>query len=78
MHGARFPLARKLRASMSDEKLREFASTSEKGLPAHTAGHPHRNLGKYLHPPKAKLADHLTDLRSKGAFQSTAPRGATR
>ena len=48
-HGASFPMAQKLRKSMTMGQLHDFASGSMKGKPAHV-GHPHRNLGKYLHP----------------------------
>ena len=34
-HGADFPMAKKLRASMTHDKLREFAVGSEKGKPGH-------------------------------------------
>jgi hypothetical protein len=51
-HGAQFPMAKKLRGSMSMSQLHDFASGSEKGKPQHVASHPHRNLGKYLHPKK--------------------------
>lgn len=34
-HGATFPLARKLRASMSLQQLHDFASGSEAGKPQH-------------------------------------------
>ncbi len=34
-HGAQFPLAKKLRASMSKAQLHDFASGSEKGKPQH-------------------------------------------
>jgi hypothetical protein len=50
-HGATFPLAQKLRGSMSMKQLHDFASGSTKGKPAH-ASHPHKNLGHYLHPKK--------------------------
>jgi len=56
-HGANFPMAKKLRASMSMSQLHDFASGSMKGKPAHvkkSSGHPHRNLGKYLHPKKGR------------------------
>jgi uncharacterized protein DUF3008 len=60
-HGATFPLARKLRASMTHQQLHEFASGREKGKPEHVRSshhssvpHPHRNLGKYLHPKKGR------------------------
>jgi len=66
-HGASFPLARQVRGSMSLGQMGEFASTPSKGLPSHvkpaspakersetgsSMGHPHRNLGKYLHAKK--------------------------
>jgi hypothetical protein len=64
-HGANFPMAQKLRSSMTLGQLHDFAATKTKALPAHVkpetkakAGaeskssmpHPHGNLGKYLHP----------------------------
>jgi hypothetical protein len=54
-HGAKFPMAQKVRGSMSMSQLHDFAVGSMKGKPAHVAkasGHPHRNLGKYLHSKK--------------------------
>ena len=53
-HGAQFPMAQKLRASMTHQQLHDFASGPETGKPVHVAplGHPHANLGKYLHPKK--------------------------
>lgn len=33
--GAKFPLAKALRASMTMSQLRDFASTKTKGLPSH-------------------------------------------
>ena len=41
---------------MTTQQLHDYAATPRKGLPAKvsTSGHPHRNLGKYLHPKKAK------------------------
>ncbi len=54
-HGASFPMAQKVRASMSLNQLRDFAKGPMAGKPTHVAGpHPHKNLGKYLHPKKAK------------------------
>ena len=50
-HGAQFPMAQKIRSSMTHQQMHDFASGSMKGKPAHT-GHPHRNLGHYLHPAK--------------------------
>lgn len=32
-HGASFPMARKLRASMTGAQLHDYASTPDKGLP---------------------------------------------
>ena len=52
-HGATFPLAQKVRAGMSLGSLHDFAVTPSKGLPAHV-GHPHRNLGSYLHKAKKR------------------------
>ena len=55
-HGASFPMAQRLRQSMTLGQLHEFASTPEKSLPRHvsTAGHPARNLGKYHHPKRSR------------------------
>lgn len=36
-HGASFPMARKLRATMSHAQLHDFAATKTKGLPRHVA-----------------------------------------
>jgi hypothetical protein len=54
--GAKFPLARKLRASMSTSKLKEFASTPRTGLP------------KRAGLRRRTLASHLTALRMAGKF----------
>ncbi len=56
-HGASFPMAQKLRQSMSLAQMHDFAVGSEKGKPQHVAkpkpsGHPHKNLGAYLHAKK--------------------------
>jgi hypothetical protein len=53
-HGATFPMARKLRSTMTKGALSDFASGSMAGKPAHVGSFPHRNLGKYLHPPKPR------------------------
>lgn len=56
-HGADFPMAAKVRASMSLGQMRDFAEGPMTGKPAHVAGgHPnrHKNLGKFLHPTKGK------------------------
>jgi len=56
-HNADFPLARKLRASMTHDQLHDFAVGSEKGKPERVPSpkppHPHANLGAYLHRKKA-------------------------
>lgn len=52
-HGASFPMARSIRASMTHAQMHDFASGSMKGKPTHVkSAHPHRNLGGYLHKPK--------------------------
>lgn len=52
-HGASFPMAKAVRASMTLSQLGDFARGSMKGKPEHVKGqHPHKNLGKYLHKPK--------------------------
>ena len=59
-HGAQFPMAQKVRASMSLGQLHDFAKGSTKDKPQHvngaskSGGHPHRNLGKFLHPKRTK------------------------
>lgn len=57
-HGATFPMAKQVRASMTMSQMHDFAAGSMKGKPQHVkkAGgqHPHRNLGKYLHPKKSR------------------------
>ncbi len=55
-HGATFPLAEKLRGSMTHSQLHDFAVGSEKNKPQHVAAlnsHPNaKRLGAYLHPKK--------------------------
>jgi len=42
-HGADFPMAKKVRASMSRESMHDFAATPTKKLPEHTGeGRQHR------------------------------------
>ena len=53
-HGANFPMAQKIRSSMTHSQMHDFAVGSERGKPQHIASHPHKNLGAYLHPAKAK------------------------
>ena len=55
-HNAQFPLARSIRSEMTHSQLHDFAATPRKNLPAHVAkaGHPHKNLGAFLHKPKVK------------------------
>jgi hypothetical protein len=55
-HGADFPMARKVRSSMSAGDLHDFASGSMAGKPEHvrpkTAAHSLRNLKKRIHGKK--------------------------
>ncbi len=54
-HGAQFPMAKKVRGSMSMSQLHDFAVGSMKGKPAHVGRQqPHANLGHYLHPKKVR------------------------
>jgi hypothetical protein len=47
-HGADFPAAKKLRASMSHEQLHDFASGPMQGKPEHVShAHPHRLAGSH-------------------------------
>jgi hypothetical protein len=46
-HGAQFAAAKKLRATLSEQQLHDFASGSMKGKPEHT-----HNLGSYLRVTK--------------------------
>lgn len=38
-HGANFPMAKKVRASMSHQQMHDFAATKEKGLPVKVKAH---------------------------------------
>ena len=59
-HGANFPMARKIRSSMTHQQMHDFAVGSMQGKPSHVqvrhngqaVGHPHKNLGRFLHPKK--------------------------
>jgi len=55
-HGADFPMAAKVRESMSLGQMRDFSKGPMTGKPEHVkakrGGHPHANLGKFLHKPK--------------------------
>ncbi len=54
-HGAQFPMAQKVRSSMSLGQMHDFAVDSMKSKPQHVASqHPHKNLGGYLHPKKSR------------------------
>lgn len=46
-HGADFPMARKLRNSMSHQQLRDFAKTKTKRLPKHKGKTTASKLGDY-------------------------------
>ena len=50
-HGATFPMAQKVRASMTKGALSDFASGSMAGKPEHKPIH---NLKHYAHPPKPR------------------------
>ena len=58
-HGANFPMARKIRQSMTHQQMHDFSVGSEKNTPQHVgvraslASHPNAaRLGKWLHPKK--------------------------
>ena len=61
-HGANFPMAQKVRQSMTHQQMRDFAVGSERGKPQHVgnmraavASHPNASrLGKFLHPKKSR------------------------
>lgn len=56
-HGANFPMAKKVRKSMSHDQMHDFAATKEKGLPVAVKAHG-RHKAKKKHeekmPPKLK------------------------
>lgn len=55
-------MAREIRASMTPNQIKDFAKTPTAGLPTRVrrpnstvgVGHPHANLGNYLHPKKVR------------------------
>ncbi len=53
-HGAQFPAAQQIRASMSLGQMRDFARGPMAGKPEHVKKRhdPSKNLGKHLHPRK--------------------------
>jgi hypothetical protein len=57
-HGATFPMAQKVRASMTHQQLHDFSIGSMAGKPRHvkaTGGaHPLRNLKHFAHPKRGK------------------------
>lgn len=55
-HGATFPLAKHLRASMSHEQLHDFAVGSEQGKPEHVKGDTRhaRHLRSMMHQQTRK------------------------
>lgn len=60
-HGAQFPMAQKVRQSMTHNQMRDFAVTPRASLPAHIGmkasmgSHPNASrLGKFLHPKKSR------------------------
>lgn len=42
-HGADFPMAKKVRESMTHQQMHDFAATPTKKLPAHASGRAHRD-----------------------------------
>lgn len=60
-HGATFPMARKLRQSMTHQQLHDFSVGFEKNKPNHVGmraslkSHPNAaRLGKYLHAKRSR------------------------
>ena len=57
-HGADFPAAQQIRESMSLAQMQDFSRGPMTGTPervkAKRGGHPHANLGKFLHKAKGK------------------------
>ncbi len=54
-NGADFPMAQKVRGSMTLGQMHDFAVGPMKGKPGHVSkGHPARNLGSYHHPKKGR------------------------
>jgi len=54
-HGASFPMAQKVRESMSLGQLHDFAKGSTKGKPEHVnSHHPIKNLKHFAHPKRTK------------------------
>lgn len=52
-HGATFPKAQAIRQSMTPRQIGDFASGPMAGKPQRV-GHPHANLGAFLHAPRKK------------------------
>lgn len=52
-HGATFPLAKKVRASMTHSQLHDFAVGSEKGKPAHVSPMRHGGFTEASHRGRA-------------------------
>jgi hypothetical protein len=57
-HGAQFPMAQKIRSSMTHSQMHDFAVGSMKNKPGHVAAvnsHPNASrLGHFLHPKKVR------------------------
>jgi hypothetical protein len=63
-HGANFPMAKKLRQSMTHEQLHDFSVGSERGKPEHVRHsaaerHPEKNLGKHFKAPQNRRHGNL-------------------
>lgn len=70
-HGANFPMARKIRQSMTHQQMHDFASGSEKGKPEHVKApnrHPHRNLGKH-YGDVTRLGHHAKKRRDMESYR---------
>jgi hypothetical protein len=48
-HGATFPMAKKVRASMTHAQMHDFAAGSEKGKPAHVSKGTSRDTESYVY-----------------------------
>lgn len=65
-HGADFPLARKLRASMTHQQLHDFAAGSEKGKPEHVRSDNRHHTGDHMdHAHKKRFGGHWEADRPK-------------
>lgn len=66
-HGANFPMAKKVRKSLSKDQMRDFAKTKEKGLPEHTKK-------KHKMDPKPMMAEKKKAKARVGRKHATDPK----